>query len=101
MKYLTLLLVQASQPDEVTMPAHHSSCVLSAADWPPDAYNPVDDSYVLPESEFLPLPRQDYDYEESTFVQTDMLACSYPSPQHDPGESSKLVCVHLLCLSYC
>ena len=100
MKYSILLLVRASQPDETTMPAHHCSCVCPAEDWLLDAHDLVDDSYVLPESQFLPLPRQEYNYEES-FLKTDMLACSYPSPQHNPGESSKIVIVVVLELVLC
>ena len=48
----------------------------------------MNDSYVLPKSKFLPLPRQNYSYMElgHVFRVTDMLACSSPSPQHDQGD---------------
>ncbi len=61
-------------------------------EWLQNAQGLVDGSYVLPESGFLPLPRQGDDWQiASSSDVADMLACSYPSSQHDPGESSKLV----------
>ena len=103
MKNSTLLLVQASKPDKVTMPAHHCSCVLPAEELDAEerlqeAQDLVADSYVLPDSNFLPLPRQNYDYKESgcIFSESDMLACSYPSPQHASGTISNLVILIVL-----
>ena len=93
-----LQLVWASQPDRVSMPAQHCSALLPAeapAEAPDtgsqaqDAQDLVNDSYVVPEWEFLPLPRQ-------RSQMADMLACSNPSPQHDPGESGRSVIIIVL-----
>ena len=46
------------------------------------------DSHVLPGWQYLSLRRKS-DVRRSQVA--DMLACSYPSPQHDPGESSNSV----------
>ena len=47
------------------------------------------DSYVLPGWDFLPLPKQIV-YEQRSQT-ADMLACSHPTFQHDPGLSSRPV----------
>ena len=84
----------ASQPATVTTPAHHCSRVLPAEELDADqrlqeAQDLVDDSYVLPESKFLPLPRQKHEYEGAAcYIFDTTLACSYPRPQHDQGECS-------------
>ena len=52
----------------------------------------VNDSYVLKESEFLALPGQ----RDSRWTYHSVVACSYPSPQHNPGKSSKLANVTVL-----
>ena len=85
-----LLLVKASQPDRVPMPAHHCSNLLPAGspnadEWGAGCPGFRIDSYVLPGWQYLPSRRQS-DVRRSPVA--DMLACSYPSPQHDPGESS-------------
>ena len=72
-----------------------------AEHWLLDAPNLVGGSYVLPNSNFLPLPRQNYEYEESGWVlrQAGMLACSSPSFQRDQGECSELVISDVLKLA--
>ena len=71
--------------------------MLDDKDWLLDAQDLEYGSYVLPESEFLPLPRQSDAWQiASSLNVADMLACSYPSPQHDPGESSNFVVIVVL-----
>ena len=49
---------------------------------------------MLLKSEFLPLPRQCDGWLPGQIA--DMLACSHPSPQHNPGESSSIVILVVL-----
>ena len=88
----SMLRVRANQSDRVTTPGDYCSCALPAdafdAEWPQDLRH---DSYLLPEGKFLPLPGQfGAPISAGRPGMADMLACSYPSPQHNPGESSQL-----------
>ena len=92
----TVLLVWASQPDRVRPCLLLITCcrVLlaephDAEEWLQDAKDLVHNSYVLQESGFLPLPGQrDGWHGRYNYV----IACSYPTSQQDPGESSKQLC---------